>query len=221
MKQLLTISLFLVSISPSYSQNLTDSLAVDSVQIFKSSKWSGYAFVFNDFSSVFNQEIDQQMSINTQGLGLATVINGRIIVGVFGTIHDEGNFTQRVVFPNSFRMKYRQNGVWIGYRFKTRKFYNFLLESRLSTGHVRWQNEFSGQDFQDTKMTIIQPTFSVDVNPLQLIAPESSQSTLQNIMRLNISISYKYVTDVDISNLRNDDFSGLSIGVMLKIGYFK
>lgn len=112
-----------------------------------------------------------------------------------------------VVFPNVFELKYRFGGANIGYQFYRQEWINAALSVGYYKGDMTWRNLQDGEDFLRDEFDLVKFSLKVEMEKFRYAKPQ-------------ISIGYQQMSDIDLSRVEGDSFSGLFFGVGVRIGYF-
>lgn len=120
----------------------------------------------------------------------------------------DGNYEQRLIFPNQFSLLYRHGGAYLGRRIWSSNLFRINGLIQWSHGDVVWQRVSTREGVFRDKMTLWQPTLQLEVNPEFLVAGY-------------INVGYRQMTGLDLPQLSTDDFSGLTVQFGIRLGLFR
>ncbi|MEP3390639.1 MAG: hypothetical protein ABJO02_20770, partial [Reichenbachiella sp.] len=86
--------------------------------------------------------------------------------------------------------------------------YEFNFESKVGFGEVIWSHSETGEAFLSDKFRVLQLQVSVDY-------------ILAKFLAVNAFAGYRWMNQLEITGLSNDDFNGLSFGLVMKVGKFR
>lgn len=134
------------------------------------------------------------------------IYNNHWIAGAFGLVY-QGEYTQRLVFPNDFELEYQHGGFFLGYTTDSEKRIDLSFVQKVSFGDVLWQYQVDDRDFIKDDIVFINPTIGADFN-------------LASFIKLNLSLGYRKGFGLDLAGLKDDDFDGFTGSVNVKFGRF-
>ncbi len=184
----------------------TDSISADSVKTFKKPQKEGfhrYGFwlaAFAEPSSV------SKASGTNLGIGLSFVFKQQYHIGAYGNVF-QGEYTERLIFPNEFSMKYGHAGLWTGYKTHLKKVIDFTGDIKLGQGKVFWERTDNFYNMFEDYALFIQPSVGIDWKILSFVA-------------LHTEVGYQQVKGLSIPELSDKDFSGMTFNFMIKVGLF-
>lgn len=145
---------------------------------------------------------------NSFGFQTAVILKDHIEVGFYNLSYSKENYRERLIFPNAFQMNYKHAGFIVGYRTNLDREYEFNVESKIGFGEVKWAQVDNGDAFLTDKFSVLQLQTSVDY-------------LLANFLALNAFLGYRWMKQLDITGLTNDDFNGFYFGLAVKLGKFR
>ena len=112
-----------------------------------------------------------------------------------------------VVFPNVFELNYRFGGANIGYQFYQQEWVNAVLSAGYYKGDMTWRNFQDGEDFLRDEFDLLKFSLKVEMEKFRYAKP-------------HVSIGYQQMSEIDLSLVEGNNFSGLFFAVGVRIGYF-
>jgi len=140
------------------------------------------------------------------GIGASFVYKGQYHAGVYGVVF-RGDYSERLIFPNQFSMKYGHLGLWMGYRSKAKSRFRFTADLRAGQGKVFWERKDNFFNLFEDYALFVQPSLGVDYK-------------VGGFMAVHTELGYRRVYGLELPHVSNADFSGLSTNIMIKIGSF-
>lgn len=137
--------------------------------------------------------------------GAAIILMNHIDLGFFSTWYDGDELVETIVFPNEFDMSYRYGGLIIGYHTMLEERYQLAIRVRAGRGEVLWERLDSGLNLVSDKMLIIEPQVSFGY-------------VLNKFLAAEVYAGYRKMSDLDIPELKNEDFNGFQFGFGIKAG---
>jgi len=177
-----------------------DSLKIEKVK--KPFKIMGYGAV------VYERALVSSQHTNSFGIQTAVILNEHLQLGFYGLNQSNTQYRRQLIFPNTFQMNYKHAGMLIGYRTNFGKIFGFNIESKLGFGEAKWDQVETGRPFLADKFRMFHLQVSIDYLLTRFIA-------------LNAFFGYRWMDDLDITGLTNEDFKGVNYGLMIKMGVFK
>lgn len=206
MKAVFVVVIMLVAIGHVAAQRPTtssDTLTVDSLHIEREILPRKYGFWLAAF-------VEPAYPADADGanlaLGISFVANEQFHVGIYGNAF-RGQFNSRLIFPNDFAMRYGHAGVWLGYKTNLDKPVDFTVDLRVGEGKVFWERTDTFYNMFEDYALFVNPAVGVDFRVLKFVA-------------LHGEVGYRLVRGLDLPEMSNADFSGLSINFMVKVGLF-
>ncbi|WP_416865972.1 MAG: hypothetical protein ACMVP2_27355 [Imperialibacter sp.] len=198
--------LIMLAVTGQALSQAVDSLAVDSVklrtkQINKPARKYG-VWVAGYVEPAYLRKAN---GVNLGG-GLSFLFRSHYHVGAYGSVY-MGDYNQRLIFPNEFSMKYSQAGLWAGYKTTLEKPFQFTFDARVGQGKVFWERRDNFYNMFEDYALFVQPSAGCDYKFLPFAI-------------LHGEVGYRLVKGLDIPEISDDDFSGLTLNVMIKIGLF-
>lgn len=129
-----------------------------------------------------------------------------IIAGTFLVVFD-GEYTESVIFPNTFRINYLYGGGYVGYRFVINPEMVITSKIQLARGDMIWERTGNFQNVFRDEMMVYQPHLQFEYSPLRF-------------MGITAGAGYRLVSDLSLPDITSADFSGWYMGAGIKIGYF-
>ena len=180
-----------------------DSLSVDSLHVEKEVLPRKYGFWLAAYlEPVYLKHADGA----NLALGLSFVSNEQYHIGFYGNAF-RGQFSERLIFPNEFSMRYGHAGIWLGYKTDLEKPFDFTADLKVGEGKVFWERTDNFYNMFEDFALFINPTVGVDYKVLKFVA-------------LHTEIGYRAVRGLDLPEVTDADFSGLSVNFMIKVGLF-
>lgn len=183
---------------PSLAQS--DSLKVEKVR--KPLKVRGYVAAVYESAPVAGERT------NSFGVQAGLLLKNHFQLGFYGLNFSSDQYRKPLIFPNTFQMNYKHAGALIGYRTDLEQNFQFNLESKIGFGEVKWDQVETGRHFLADKFQMIQLQGGIDYLLTKFIA-------------INGFVGYRWMQNLEITGLTNEDFEGMYFGVALKAGIFK
>lgn len=197
MKKLLWIP-FLISGFAS-AQEL-DTLASDTSEIEPPAYYLG---LYIDAGASFEASTPKNNFISVLGLGARYE---KWMIG-FYRYDFQGTTRSFVVFPNTFELKYRYAGLYIGYQFYQSSLLNVYLGGSYNKGDAVWRSLADGQNFLRDEFDLVKIGLNIEMGKIRYIKP-------------HVSMGYQKMSNLTLANLDESDFSGLFVAAGIRIGYF-
>ncbi len=197
MKRLFWIMLL---ISGFASAQELDSLVADTTEIEPPPYYLGF---YVDAGASFEASIPESNFFSVIGIG------GQYqnwMIG-FYRYDFQGTTKSFVVFPNSFELKYRYAGVYIGYQFYQNDLLNVSIGGSYNKGDAVWRSLEDGQDFLRDEFDLVKVGLRIEIGKIRYLKPHAT-------------IGYQKMNGLDLANVEESDFSGLFIAAGIRIGYF-
>lgn len=138
------------------------------------------------------------------GVGLAYK---RLSVGAFRSLF-QGEYTSILIFPNEFELTYAHGGGYLGYKVLDKEPLEASIRVNFSQGDMVWERTGTNENFARDKFQLVKPEITLSLVPARLV-------------KVYASVGYSKFTDLGLPSITSDDFSGLTLGLGLKLGYFK
>lgn len=145
---------------------------------------------------------------NSFGLQAALIWKNHFQIGFYNMINNNNEYREQLIFPNSFQMNYKHGGFVLGYRTNLDRAFEFNIESKIGFGEVKWTQVETGDAFLVDKFKLLQFQISVDY-------------MLAKFLALNAYLGHRWMSDLEITGLNNDDFNGFYFGLAMKLGKFR
>lgn len=131
----------------------------------------------------------------------------RLVVG--GYIHSlKRSYESIFVFPNLFEVDYKYGGCYLGMHvFRSRPF-EVDLRVNYGRGDMVWQQAESGNDFIRDEYSILKPELLVSYVPLKYV-------------KVFITSGFRKMYNLSIPDLNNEEFSGFTLGLGIKAGFYQ
>ncbi len=140
------------------------------------------------------------------GGGAVFLYNESFFAGAYGVVFT-GQYEQRLIFPNEFRLNYSHAGIWVGYRTNRAKPVAFTADLKMGEGKVFWERLDNFDNMFEDYALFINPALGVDLQFLDFFA-------------LHAGVGFRSVHGLDVPRFSNSDFGGVSFKLMLKVGIF-
>lgn len=184
-----------------------DSIPSDSVQeIPEAEEQSRWQLPFGIFGEAYMENVPSpggRELANRIGVG---VEYQRFILGIYQSMY-LGEFSQTLIFPNDFDLNYMHGGFFLGRRLYTRNYLDADLRLSYGRGDMLWKRSDSGAGFIRDKITSLRMEAMISFIPIRFI-------------KLFGVLGYNRYRGVSLKSVNEDDFSGLTIGLGIKVGYF-
>ncbi|WP_436515551.1 hypothetical protein [Ekhidna sp. To15] len=197
MKKILWIILLIPSLA---SAQELDSLVTDTTEIEPPAY---YLAVYVDAGASFEASAPESNFFSVLGIGAQYE---KWMIG-FYRYDFQGTSQSLVVFPNSFELKYRYAGVYLGYQFYQNELLNVSAGGSYNKGDAVWRSLEDGQDFLRDEFDLIKMRLKVEIGKIRYIKPHAS-------------IGYQKMRNLNLANLNESNFSGLFVAAGIRIGYF-
>lgn len=149
---------------------------------------------------------EQNANGGNLGWGASAVYKEQFHLGLYGVFF-AGNYQKRLIFPNEFRLMYYHFGLWMGYKTRFDKPFQFTADVRIGEGKVFWERIDNFYNMFEDQALFVQPSLGVDVKVLRYAA-------------LHADLGYRKVTALDLPEVSSESFSGVSFNLMIKLGLF-
>lgn len=147
--------------------------------------------------------------VKTVGVGFRyDKLEAGITVSAFDT-----HYERRLVFPNAFQLRYGYGGGYLSYHLKETRYVGFSPYGAFQLGDVIWERSDTGESFLREKFSLFQVGVKVDFPVLQDIR-------YATYLRPELVLGYQRMSEINLSGVSGDDFSGFFIGFNVKLGYF-
>lgn len=159
--------------------------------------------VFGESFARFTPGFDEDRLSSSFGGGLRFEF---ISVG-FAVHKLQSDIYSTLIFPNSFLFESRHGAGFLGLRVVKTKFVHGEMRLNIGKGDAVWQRKSTGEDFIRDEFDLLEPEVIISVTPFKYL-------------HLMINAGYRKVKDLEIARADNDDLSGITFGVGVKIGFF-
>ncbi len=160
------------------------------------------------FGSIIYGTHPQPDGYGTNGRIETGILFNRYIFGAFYAGYD-GDFSEKLIFPNTFTIEYEHAGLFLGYKLIQKSTYQLYGKLSFSKGFVQW-----------TPSTGHPETFFRD--DLSFTQPELQfEATALRFLRLMASLGYKISGPFSLPQLNPGDLEGFYISGGFKFGWFK
>ncbi|MEP1033591.1 hypothetical protein [Ekhidna sp.] len=119
----------------------------------------------------------------------------------------QGTIQSFVVFPNTFELKYRYAGINLAYQLYNQDNLDLFVGISYNKGDMVWRNLEDGQDFLRDEFNLIKMGLRGEFAKFRYVKP-------------HISIGYQKMSNLNISRLEENNFSGLFVAAGIRMGYF-
>jgi len=141
------------------------------------------------------------------GGGIGAIYKDKLQVGGFVQIYD-GDFSKRIIFPNSFQLDYSYAGFFVAYQVYARGPFRFLAEGKFGSGEAAWTLSETGEILDTDNFLVYNPRIGVDYR-------------FTNFTILNVSLGYRLASNLNLVDLENGALNSLTLSATLKLGWFK
>ncbi len=177
-----------------------DSVSIDTVEVEPPPYYLG---VYLKGGISLEPSIPNHNIFSVLGVGLQYE---RWILG-FSRNDFQGSVQSFVIFPNTFELKYRYGGVAIAYQLYQKNWVNFLVKAGYYQGDMVWRNQEDGQNFLRDEFNLMKLGVVGEIEFFRYVKPQ-------------IWLGYQKMNNLDLSRVRENDFSGLFVAVGIRMGYF-
>jgi hypothetical protein len=153
-------------------------------------------------------EIDNRFGVLVGGRG-GWIINGSFVVGAGGYgLANVGNFEHVMNAPGDRgRLAMGYGGLELTYVLRPDELVHFSAGVLIGAGGLVWNPQGQSGNQDDDAFFITEPELAVVLN-------------VTRFFRAGLGVSYRFVRDVELFDLRDGDISGLAGVVTLKFGSF-
>ncbi len=177
--------------------------AVDSVQTVENDSLWFERGLFVDLGAQYGPAFDIFDSSGMIGLG---VKYRKWTLGL--TLHEFQHIEgKRIIFPNTFTLRYRYSGLFGGMEIWQWKFLSVQGMLRGGIGDVVWQTDSGENRFRDVN-GVVEPYAHVEIVPLKFL-------------RIFGEIGYRQFIGLDIVGASTSDLSGPTFSMGLRLGVFQ
>lgn len=153
--------------------------------------------------------INHELGLMLGGKG-AVVLNGVVALGGGGYSYVLDH--KAPIYTDSTRYYIRSDfgGFYIEYMDSPNKLLHYTISTMIGGGKVRYDMNNNKDDDPNEKISsifFIEPAVGAELN-------------VAKFMRINLGVSYRFVTGVDLPKFENKDISGLSANLAFKFGWF-
>lgn len=140
------------------------------------------------------------------GAGASFVYKRRYHVGVYGLVY-MGDYQSRLIFPNRFSFHYAHFGVWTGARVPVKDFLFLTGDLKVGEGKVFWERADNFYNMFEDYVLFVNPTIGADI-------------VLFKYLAVHAGVGYRHVEGMNVPQFGDENFSGLSVNLMIKLGWF-
>ena len=170
-------------------------------------KFSGFGAPIYEFSGV-----NGDFTAATGGGG-ALLINQQIFIGLYRL--GSNQHTRVVVDGEQFdhaRLHFGYGGLWLGYIHRSHELIHYGVSTKIGGGDIELTDDDvrlfdEEREIGQEEGFVFTPQVEVEVNVLKWL-------------KLNAGLGYRVVTEVDMADFRNRDFSSLQGTFTLMFGWF-
>jgi len=177
--------------------------SVDSVELVENTEARNIGFWLAGY---MEPAYDRNAKGSNLGWGASSVYKEQFHLGAYGVFF-AGDYQRRLIFPNEFRLMYYHFGLWTGYKTRFDQPFQLTADVRIGEGKVFWERMDNFDNMFEDYALFVQPSVGVDVKVLRYTA-------------LHADIGYRRVSGLDLPEVSNDSFSGVSFNLMIKLGLF-
>ncbi len=135
-------------------------------------------------------------------------ISYKVIFGGFLVEEFQGGLYSTLVFPNRFHLQYKHGRAFFGVRAMNKRFVEIDMRISYGLGDMVWVRESNNENFIRSEYAIVQPELTILFTPV-------------NWVKAYASLGYKYVSNLDLANVTDEDFSGLTFGIGIRCGIYR
>lgn len=125
----------------------------------------------------------------------------------FNAYKMQSNIYSTLIFPNEFSLHSQHGSIYLGLRVINTRFVNSEIKCNIGKGDVVWRRESNDEDFLRDEFNLLEPEITVTAVPIKYI-------------RMYISAGYRRIRGLEIAKVTNEDISGFTFGLGLKIGFY-
>ena len=170
-------------------------------------KFSGFGAPVYEFS-----DINGDFAVATGGGG-ALLINQQIFIGLYRL--GSNQHTQVVINSEQFnhaRLHFGYGGLWLGYIHRAHELIHYGVSTKIGGGNIELTDDDvrlsdEEREIGHEEVFVFTPQVEVEVNVLKWL-------------KLNAGLGYRVVTEVDLADFRNRDFSSVQGTFTLMFGWF-
>jgi hypothetical protein len=170
-------------------------------------KFSGFGALIYEFSGV-----NGDFTVSTGGGG-ALLINQQMFIGLYGL--GSHHHTRVVVNGEQFdraRLNFGHGGLWMGYIHRSHELIHYGVSTKIGGGNIELTDNDvrlfdEEREIGHEEVFVFTPQVEVEVNVLKWL-------------KLNAGLGYRVVTEVDMADFRNGDFSSFQGTFTLMFGWF-
>lgn len=144
-------------------------------------------------------------SVNYGG-AIGVIIRNKWQVGAFIQKYG-GSFAENLIFPNSFNLDYTYTGFFGAYPLLQKGNLTLLAETKVGVGEAAWSTEETTEVLDSDNFFVFNPRLGLDYK-------------LNRIGILNLSIGYRLVQGLEMTELSSAELNSFNLSAMLKIGWF-
>ena len=165
-----------------------------------------------DFESGIFLELGISIAPTTASYNHASAFGGGIsykaIYGGFLVEEFQGKLYSTLVFPNRFNLQYKHGKVFFGVRAMNTRFVEIDMRLSYGVGDMVWVRESNNENFIRSEYTVVQPELSILATPV-------------NWAKVYACVGYKYMNNLELAKVMNEDFSGLTFGIGIRCGIYR
>lgn len=133
-------------------------------------------------------------------------LKDKFSIGAYYSISMNEIKPESETIPNTY-MDFWTVGGFIEYTLFSKKLIHLSIPVYVGYGEVEMDEEVNDLDFNEEKFFQIEPTLLLEIN-------------LMNNLRFDVGAGYRIITDMNYRNFTQDEISGLTAHIGLKVGIF-
>jgi hypothetical protein len=157
-------------------------------------------------------QIKDEFALMVGGRG-GWILNHSFVIGLGGYAlvnNIRANIPQAANYPQP-SINFDYGGLELEYVFRPDRLIHSSVNMLIGGGSVSYKDELwndrSERDFGSEVFFVFEPSGNIEIN-------------ITNFFRLNAGISYRFISGIDLLELKNKDLSGLSATLTFKFGKF-
>ncbi len=152
------------------------------------------------------EALTKKSSSSAYGGALGVIIHNKWQVGAYIQQYS-GGFSERLIFPNAFTLDYTYTGFFAAYPLLQKGMLSVLAETKVGVGEAAWSFEETTEVLDSDHFFVFNPRIGLDYR-------------LSRISILNISLGYRIVQGLKMTDLSSSELNSFNFSAMLKIGWF-
>lgn len=119
-----------------------------------------------------------------------------------------GHNSRLLIFPNKFDLIYTYGGTYLSFRILKSRMLESYLRFNYGNGDMVWERSDDKTDFTRDKYYVIKPELQVAF-------------VLIPYVKLFGMVGYRRFVSLDLPSIGNNDLSGITFALGIKVGYFR